>query len=551
MAPGEKLAEAYVQIGTKLDALSAGLAKAESMVKSTMSRIGAMVAGIGAGVGIGGMIKIADDLSKSYNYAGLVFGDFAKIVIGESDRVSSKFGASRRELVQGATEIGEVFRRAGAAPSLAARLTSQLIPMATAIARVRDINMPEALKAIEYGLEGSTRGLRRMGLTIRDEQVEMEAFRLGMVKLGGSFSESDLTIARASLLMRMMSETTKVLENSNISLSSKTSAAWAKIRHAFEDVGTAFLPLAHRIIDNVNGIAERISAWVARHKSDLDYFVSSTQWAFDQIRDGLSNLYNDFVKYLSGKGLDFSSLQSALVTVSVTVRGFFEDFGTYAKIAELKFVEMAYHLQDTFNWLKGVVSSFTDWFAEKWESGVLGALRATGQFFYQWYKDAQKGAAALGDIVGSALAGGKPLPAGAASGAAPVATALAPAELKFRDLGDRISELNKQLAENSKKRAEEIEERKKPFVGPPKPEEVKAVEERKKALSYPPALRKPNSAEFVGLADFWKKIQVGVLSTQPNYQQQIAAWTQRTAVAAEKLAEQGNQKQVAVAEGPS
>lgn len=546
-------ASSIVTLTSKIGSMVSALTSKSINIAQSFGLAG-LAAGAGGLAGLGAAVKSADDLAKSYNYAGLVFGNFSRIVVEESNRISSKFGASRRELVQGASEIGEVFRRAGASAPLAARLTSEMLPMVSAIARVRDINLPEALKAIEYGLEGSTRGLRRLGITVRDEQVEMEAFRLGLVKLGGSFSESDLTIARASLMMRMMGETTKVLEGSNLSLSAKVSAAWAKIQHAFEDVGIAFLPIAHRLIDNVNSLSDRISAWVSNHKADMDYFVSSTQWAIDQVRDGLIVLYNTLSESLGGKGIDFSSFQSALVSISVTVRGFFEDFGIYARIAGLKFVELGMNIKDVFDWLKTIVKDYTDTFNSYWEVGVTGAITKSIGFLHQWYKDAQKGAAALGDIVGSALTGGKAAPglAGAAGAGGAAATAAnTPLELSLRGLGKEIDELYKRIVDNNRIREDEIAERKKPFVGPPAPEEKAAAPEKeRKALKYPPQFRAPVQAEFVGIADFWKKVQIGALSGQPNYQQKIEQWTQRTAIAAEKLAAQGDKGNVAVAAGP-
>lgn len=543
--PGEKLGEAYVQIGTKLDALSSGLARAESMVKSTMSRIGGLFikigAGIGAGFGLGILLKTADDLSKSYNYAGLVFGDFSKVVISESERISSKFGASRRELVQGASEIGEVFRRIGATPSQAARLTTELVPMAAAIARVRDIDLSEALKAIEYGLEGSTRCLRRLGITLREDQVEFEAFRLGLVKIGGTFSESDLAIARASLLMRMMGNTTKVLENSQLPLSSKFAAAWAKVRHAIEDTGTAFLPIAHRIIDYVNLLAGRISDWVASHRSDMDYFVSSTLSAFDQVTGGMTIIYDTISKI----GNQFGWLGDIARDVFETIGAIWRNWSLIAERTGIMVMGGIINIGETFSWLQSTISAFLDWFATSWRSvftdsfnAVITALTNLGENFRDFGRAAY-------DWIASGFS--KPFEfkmTPVMKGFAATTPGFKAPELKLSSIQDQLAEVDAKMLKVEEKRLDELKKEK------PKVPEEKKVEEGKKALEYPPPFRKPTTAEFVGVSEFWKKIQTGALSGQPNYQQQIAAWTKRTAEATEALLTKDNAGQVANAAGP-
>lgn len=215
---GNKLGEAYVEIGAKLTSLTTGLARAEAMVRGTMARVGTIMAGIGEAFSLNASIKAADELDRAMRYAGMVFGESSKLIIDQAEQMSSQLGVLRTEAIRGTSEIGEVFRRAGASADLAARLANQLAKVTTTTAMIRDVDLPDALKKIEYGLEGSSRGLRSLGINIHETQVEMQAMRMGAIKLGGAFLESDLVAARATLLMRALQGSVKNLDMANLSL---------------------------------------------------------------------------------------------------------------------------------------------------------------------------------------------------------------------------------------------------------------------------------------------------------------------------------------------
>lgn len=520
----------------------AGAAAAEMLdrINGYISSLKRALAGVFAGVSIGSMVKWADDLQKSYTYAGFVFGQFSGIVIRESSKISKAMGFSRREMVQGTTEIGEALRRANRTPQEAAGIATGLARAAVAAGRPRGVEAAEAMQAVEYALMGSARGMRQLGVHMEDVQVQMEAMRMGLPRLYGEFSESDLVLARASLMFRLLSGSIKAAEETAPPLSTKIAAAWAKLKSAFEDVGTALLPIAHRFADAFNSMAGVVADWVSRHKADMDYFVSVTLWAFDQVRDAVIDLGQKFATFLGKQGIDTSSIRAAFDTLIARVKYFFEDFDVYTRIASLKIQEWAMQVQDVFNWLKTIVKDFTSNFQRYFEESVIGSIYKAIGALREFWKDAVKGAEAVGTIVGTKLAGGELPPDFWHPKAAPAAVPPpmeTPLTLSVRNLDKEIAGLNDLLAGRAKARG--VAGPGGEFVGPPVPEEVRkknleAAERAKRAQEYPPMLRRAGGAEFMGLVEFAKKIQLGAFGGT-DYLRQISGNSLRSAIAAEKL----------------
>lgn len=529
---------AFVSIGAKLDDLSSALSKAEGMVKSWASRAAAVVTGAFGGISVGKIVGWADDLAKSVKYAGLVFGESANGISAESERMSARFGVSRRNMVQGMTEIGEVFRRIGAGPEVAARMSAELAKSAVAVGKLRDVDAATALQALEYGLEGSTRGLRQLGINLREEQIEIEASRLGFVKFGDSFSETDLTIARASLIMRSLGGVSRALAGEQPSLSTKIASSWASIKHAFEDVGTAILPVANRIVDNVAFVANSISAWVTQHKSDMDAFVGAAVAAFDAFSASAASLWSRVSATLNGIGVNFTWLSSVARDAFDAISIVWRNWGLIAERTGILVMGGIVNIGETFSWLQSTISVFLDWFGTNWKSiffdafeTVKTALANLGKNFMDFGKSAY-------DWVASGFS--KPFEfkvTGMMEGKAPAATpAFQAPELKLSNVRDQLAEVDDKLLAAEGKHVDALAKANLEGPGAPPKGEVAG---RRSALEYPPPVRRPGQAEFMGLADFAKKIQTTALSQQIDYSRQTAAFTARSAVALEQLVKQG------------
>lgn len=537
--PGSKLGEAYVQIGAKLDTLQAGLARAEAMVRGTMTRIATLM-GFGGGLlGFGKVIQGADQLDRAMRYAGMVFGESSSIIINQSEEMSSKLGTLRTESIRGAAEIGEVFRRAGASSDMAARLSTRLTEAAAATGMIRDVDLPDALKAIEYGLEGSNRGLRRLGVNIHEIQIEMEAMRMGAVKIGGVFQEQDLVAARASLIMRALSGSVRNLDMANLSFGTRVKIVWASFRHVIEDLGKGIAPISNTVVNAFVRMATGISDLVSRNLPAIQNFSEYVVWGFNQVVEAATDLWTRIAANFKGIGVNFNWLKGVAQDTFETIGVLWRNWSLIGERTGIMVMGGIKNIGETFTWLQATISAFLTWFSTNWKSilfdafdAVTTALVNLGQNFRDFGKSAY-------DWIASGFS--KPFDfkftAIGAGGAARQTPAFNAPILKLSDVNEQLKEIDEKMLAVEQKRIDQLNAP----GGPGKP--------GPKAAEFPPPLRRPAAAEFLSLTDYAKKLQIGALSTGIDYQKQIANWTQRTAEGIEKLLDKPQQN-VATAVGP-
>lgn len=537
---GNKVGEAYVEIGAKLTSLTTGLARAEAMVRGTMARIGTIMAGIGGAFSLKTSIKAADELDRAMRYAGMVFGESSKLIIDQAEQMSSQLGVLRTEAIRGTSEIGEVFRRAGASADLAARLANQLAKVTTTTAMIRDVDLPDALKKIEYGLEGSSRGLRSLGINIHETQVEMQAMRMGAIKLGGAFLESDLVAARATLLMRALQGSVKNLDMANLSLGTRMRIIWANFQHVFEDFGKGILPISSAVVNAFVRMSAGVSDFVSQNLPTLQHFTEYVVWGFNQIVEAGTNLWYKVSENFTGLGAKFQWLKDVAQEVFETIGVLWRNWSLIGERTGIMVRGGLINIGETFSWLQETTSAFLDWFSTNWKSIFFDAFDAVTTALINLGKNFRDFGKAAYDWIASGFSKPfefklTPLGAGAAARQTPPFNA---PMLKLSNVDKELAEVDQKMLAVEQKRLDQLKAPPKPGVPAPK------------AAEFPPPLRKPTAAEFLSLTDYAKRLQIGALSSGIDYQKQTAEWTKRTAEGIERLLEQKPQN-VAMAAGPA
>jgi hypothetical protein len=127
-------------------------------------------------------ISRASDLHEELNKVDVVFKDSARSVRSWSKDSAFGFGLARAEALKFAGTFGNLLTPMGIAPDLAATMSKRLVQLAGDMASFNNASPEEVLLALNSGLTGMVRPLRRYGVFLDQDRIAAEALRLGVVK---------------------------------------------------------------------------------------------------------------------------------------------------------------------------------------------------------------------------------------------------------------------------------------------------------------------------------------------------------------------------------
>jgi hypothetical protein len=127
-------------------------------------------------------ITAASDLSEQIAKTNVVFGRNGQEVIRWSRTMATGFGLSERSALTYAGSFGALLRPLGVRQAPAARLSKNLVERAADIASFYNTSEDDALQALQSGLVGQVRPLRRFGVQLSEDRVKAFAFTHGIAK---------------------------------------------------------------------------------------------------------------------------------------------------------------------------------------------------------------------------------------------------------------------------------------------------------------------------------------------------------------------------------
>lgn len=285
-----KLAEVFVDIGTKDRDLDSGLGRAKSKINAFSSlaqkSLNGMAAGFGAGIGarienlasdgLGWLrhsIIAAGDLNESLSKTEVTFGAASRKITGFAENMAAKFGSAKGEILDAASGFGLIFKGANMAEDASADLAIKLATAADDGASLFNSDLPEALEKIRAGLVGESEPLRAYGVMLNEAAVQQEAMRLGLAKNKNELTESAKIMARASLIEKGLAVAKGDHAKTQGGLNNQLKEFGDRMTNFGTSVGSNFTPriagalvLVNKLVDGMNqlsGSAELGSALAA------------------------------------------------------------------------------------------------------------------------------------------------------------------------------------------------------------------------------------------------------------------------------------------------
>jgi cell wall-associated NlpC family hydrolase len=181
-------------------------------------------------------ISRASDLHEELNKVDVVFRDSARSVKAWSKDSAFGFGLARSEALKFAGTFGNLLTPMGIAPDLAATMSKRLVELAGDMASFNNASPEEVLLALNSGLTGMVRPLRRYGVFLDQDRIAAEALRLGVVKAnvdmsktGDAATKVEIATAKLTVARKKYGEGTTQVAAAEVALHSAERALSAEL----------------------------------------------------------------------------------------------------------------------------------------------------------------------------------------------------------------------------------------------------------------------------------------------------------------------------------
>jgi hypothetical protein len=214
-------------------------------------------AGIAAGILAYKLVTAAMALGEQTDRARVVFGDFAKDVISEADKMATAYGVAKTSFISAATAFAAIFKGVGYTQEQSAKLSVHFVKLATDLSSLTHIPVEDALQKIQSGLAGQARPLREVGVFMSEDAVAAKAAALGIAKLGQELTEAQKIQARAAFITDSLKDAQGNLALTAGSAANQTRGLQGRIQNLMAEIGTSLLPI---FASALSGLQEGVEA---------------------------------------------------------------------------------------------------------------------------------------------------------------------------------------------------------------------------------------------------------------------------------------------------
>lgn len=218
---------------------------------------GLAIAG-GLAVGAKNAIDAANNLGESVNAVNVVFGSAADQVLAFSENAATKAGLSMRAFNELVTPIGASLQNVGYSADEAAKASIALGQRAADMASVFNVDVKDALGAIQAGLRGEADPLERFGVGLSDAAVKAQAMSMGLAETEKSLTAADKAQARYALIMEQSNKVAGDFANTSGSMANQQRIMKAEFENLSASLGAALLPMVTRVM----GVMLNMIQWI-------------------------------------------------------------------------------------------------------------------------------------------------------------------------------------------------------------------------------------------------------------------------------------------------
>ena len=314
---------------------------------------GAAIAGLGVAAAIGAKksIDAASDLNESVNAVEVVFGKASEKIHTFSVIAAQEAGLSMRELNQLVTPVGAALRNVGFSADEAAESSINLAKRAADMASVFNVDVDEAMQAIQAGLRGEADPLEKFGVGLNEAALQAYAVKKGMVDANTELTNAQKVQARLGLVFEQTNRLQGDFVNTSDGLANSQRILRAEFENVTAEVGTALLPVATKlvglladlipvvrhvagiVIDKLRPAFEKVSDSISEHSGTIhmvfetvrDFITDHLVPAFFDLRDHVKEVVQKIVQVFTDHKKDLTEIWNNLSDIIKIVWEIFKD----------------------------------------------------------------------------------------------------------------------------------------------------------------------------------------------------------------------------------
>lgn len=261
-------------------------------------------------------VKAASDLDEAINKSNVVFGKAAKSVRAFADTAADSIGQSTEQAVSAAATFGNLFKTMGMGEAQTAKMSVQMVKLASDLASFHNIPIDVALEKLQAGLVGEIEPMRQLGVLINETAVKQEAYRMGLARTGDELTEQQKVQARYSLILQQTSDAQGDFARNSDSLANQVKTLKAQFTDVAAELGTALIPVAKQLA----GALSRVAQWFGNLSPGMQSFIVKAGLMVAAIGPALSIL-GRLVVVVGSLTKAFAAIRAVAAAQSVTAFG--------------------------------------------------------------------------------------------------------------------------------------------------------------------------------------------------------------------------------------
>ena len=435
-----KLAEMFVQLGVK-SSLDADFRKARSETDSALQTLtahanraagglgllvaGSTLAGLGAlAAGLYKGVQKAANLQETLTKVEQVFEASTYQITGLAAEMADAYGSPKKAILDAAASIGLIGQAAGQSAGQSAAMAKELTKLATDASSFFNIPLDETLEKIRSGLVGQARPMRELGVLLSEDAVKLEAYRLGLAKVGSELTDAQKVQARFSLIKTApsMRKAEGDLERTKDSPKNREREIAGRAQSIMTSAGQAVMPLWKEIINQVNSVVRAISAFVAESRPKIEAWARD---AVDSVRAfalQVQDLQESLTAFASSEsfasafaaaaamirgtlGVAFTWLKGLATEVFDGIALVLRNFDDITALAALNVQESLMNVGAVFEWLPKAAGAFLLWLNDNWVKGFKDAFNAAWAVVSNFHENLKNIVKAAADFMANPVGG--------------------------------------------------------------------------------------------------------------------------------------------------
>jgi hypothetical protein len=256
-----------VRAGADFSGLQRGMRQAQGQIRNfsnqvsqSMSKVNAVLAGVGATIAIGAAIKDAMAFETSMNQVNRIMGESADEFAKWAETTGAAFGYSKLEAAKAGATYGNLLSTFSSGADDTRKKTEELMKATAVVSAATGRTMDDTFERIRSGLLGNTEAIEDLGINVNVAMIEStNAFK--QFANGSSWDQLSFQVQQQIRYMAILEQAT---QKYGTTISDSTSVRLGTFVQSLNNMklalGQAFLPILNVVLPVLTVLANKIAA---------------------------------------------------------------------------------------------------------------------------------------------------------------------------------------------------------------------------------------------------------------------------------------------------